>query len=265
MKKITLILSLMLVLVGCSTQKKLTVDSIQSVSSKEELAKVLNCDSGDLKQIITNINNIYDTLPESTEPSKVDNTVRYTADGEIVISKEELMSYIEKIEVTTDNWKDFFGVQKYTREKKNDFGDVIAEYEEVIFDLNPDLIESYADEVVLQLHDNVNNVDVISTKLDIGIYEGGYYHGDFNIGDIVYIDDYNDWKSYIFDINNFTCTRAKGYLYKTSFPEEIIYIDEDDSKYVNYYDSKYGIYGTVWLDSGYDSGYVVDSLFEEVH
>lgn len=52
------------------------------------------------------------------------------------ISKEEFKKYIKQVDITTENWKDYFEITEETKEYKNSFGDVTATDSYITFKLN---------------------------------------------------------------------------------------------------------------------------------
>ena len=269
MKKILLALALALMLTGCATAEKLTVESLQQATSREDLAKKLNCDITDLKNIITNLENLYKNLPESSDPNKKDTETKYTRDGEICIPKEELMTYIEKIDITPDNWKDIFEIRTFKDEDTNAFGDVTYSYEYTRLTVKDNYWYGYVDSVDMKLHDNVNDKDVVLSSLYLEPYSSNnWYNGDsFNEGDILYsYYEEENYMSYycVFDMDNFTCTQAIGHVYKVNIPDEYIvehkYSDTYIETGVNYYYIESGQERTGFLPVG--SAYDLDYLFE---
>ena len=269
MKKILIALCLILVLTGCSSApQKLTVDSLQAATSREDLAKILNCEITDLKLIVTNLDNLYKNLPETTDESKKSTEVKYNDEGKICIPKDELMGYIERIDITPENWKDIYEVKTNIEEYKNSFGEVTNTYKSIKLQFKDGYIgDSYS--AGLRLHDNVNNIDKITDELYLEEYnpeEAYWYDKTFNEGDILYnVYDEKNYCSnyYVFDINNFTCTQTIGHVYKLSIPEE--YITEED--YGDGYIEKYVI--CYYTESGYEeyqyvylNNYSLDDLFE---
>ena len=52
------------------------------------------------------------------------------------ISKEEFTKYIKQVDITTENWKDYFEITEETKEYKNNFGDITETVSDIIFKLN---------------------------------------------------------------------------------------------------------------------------------
>lgn len=259
MKKLLLVICMTLLLTGCS--QKVTVDSIQNATSRQDLAKALNCDPSDLKQIINNLNNLYEALPETSDNQKVSHSVRHTDDGEVMIHRDELLSYIEKIDIAEDNWKDICGIVRDKYERKNALGEIEYSNEDIYFGIKEGYVDS-EEEWGLKVHDNLNDLDL--TMPPFYVFEitessaeniNTYYNGNFSVGDLMYETyDENGAHYYAFDLDNFTFLQAAGYVYKLSIPEEYIYVDEEASaKKVNYYcECKGGILeGHLYIDSGF--------------
>lgn len=241
MKKIFGLLLILFILIGCDKKEQLSLESIQNVKSKEELAELLNCDPLDLDAIASAITEINKTIKETSDDDIQEKDRMLSQDGEVAISKEELMSYIKMIDVTPENWKDIFEVQITQNEVKNAFGEVIGTNEKIILDVSNDYYGTRR-KAALKLHDNLNDYDFTTDSIEFVLQRFNleeYYsypgvnpednppHED---GEIIYGGG-------VFDINNLTCTQAIGHVYKSSIPEELIYIspNKDHRKYVNYY------------------------------
>lgn len=126
MKKIFGLLLILFILIGCDKKEQLSLESIQNVKSKDELAELLNCDPLDLDAIASAITEINKTIKETSDDDIQEKDRMLSQDGEVAISKEELMSYIKMIDVTPENWKDIFEVQITQNEVKNSFGEVLG-------------------------------------------------------------------------------------------------------------------------------------------
>ena len=166
--------------------------------------------------------------------------------GEKVLPIAMLQSYVETVEVTTDNWKDYF----MAKEGETVFGDG-----SVYYDLDIVSKENCFDyDVYMKLHDNVNDEDII--------FDNGYNVNKGNKEDpyTYYGDKKGDFVEFVFE--NFDCTEANGIVYKASIPEEYIYCDdEDEGNYVNFYYIDED--GNEWpcttsIISGYDFNYIME-------
>lgn len=143
------------------------------------------------------------------------------------ISKEEFKKYIKKVDITTENWKDYFVLERNIHEEKNSFGDIVSTANYFIFKLN----NSYYDiaefngisleveipkEKALNLGGEIYNTKIIdfynSAKQSNEIYDGALIK---NADVILTIDD-------------FKCIRAKGSLYYLdNIPSEFWNVNED--------------------------------------
>lgn len=76
--------------------------------------------------------------PKQNNYKNNNNTSSYSQDNKQVkgISKEEFKKYIKQVDITTENWKDYFEVTEETKESKNSFGDVTATDSYITFKLN---------------------------------------------------------------------------------------------------------------------------------
>lgn len=271
MKKTITALLLLCVLVGCASNQKLTVESLQAAKSKQDLAKTINCDYKDLETVIANLNNLYKSLP--AESNGLQPSVTYDEAGHVILSKETLLQYIKKIELTTDNWKDYYEARVVNYQNINAFGEVEYEDTYVVFGLKEGVTGDEYEKIAIKLHDDVNDIDLIYSHENFNSNSDEYYC-DLILNSETYYDFQEEFakneimlrvssaytwdeKYYKFDINNLTCTQITGYVFTQNIPEEYI-IEEEE------YGGKYVIYGDAnsyhWLYI--DGTNSFDDLFE---
>ena len=173
-----------------------------------------------------------DTQQEETAGTNTDN----------YLTKEEIKALIKKIDITKENWKDFFHVEIDYHEEVNNFGETVIDH----FKVEANLIfnQGYIGDlgkIGLELHDNVHGNDVVwenlSEDLKLRVYYGDnhtrvpenitdYYED----GDVMYeIYMGYGYDGYLpFNFDNFTCNKAGGYVYKLDVPSEFILGEESD-------------------------------------
>lgn len=184
--------------------------------------------------------------------SEEDNVVVETKNNDSLPTEEELKSYIKKIEISDDNWKDIFYVAVDYHEEVNNFGETVIDNEKIEAKLTvKDGYMADLSKIGLQLHDNLYGNDVVWENLDEDARLEVYYSGklikltvgaeNYHDDDIVYFvyngKGFFTYDSYPFVMDNFTCTKAGGYVYKIEIPEEWIVDDDFYYKYVDYINS----------------------------
>ena len=134
----------------------------------------------------------------------------YLTNGNIIVPKKELATYITKVELTTENWTDYIEVVEKTEEHKNAFGDVVStttQNEWVIKNAQM----SYFDGFAMELTVNETGEKVIMKGA------AGRLTPESNI----------DWFYFQnFTMDDLTCSRVIGVLYILNAPEDIQSIDE---------------------------------------
>lgn len=151
-----------------------------------------------------------------------------------VMTKAEFVKYIEKVELTTENWKDYFEITEETEETKNNFGEVTNTLSYIIFKLN----NKYYD--MGKLYNTSLEIEIPKEKAP-------------NIGGEIYnkrIIDFNNKKATLLKIELFgndketitldeiKCIRATGILYYLdNIPKEYWNIADDtiegSNEYIN--------------------------------
>lgn len=207
MKKTVLVLCLLVALCGCSSGSNSTIENKQQQE-------------------------------ESAEESKSD-----------LITEEELKSYISKIEISDENWKDIFSADIDFHEEVNNFGEIEIDIDKVEakFNVKP---EYYADmsQIGLELHDNVYGNDLVWENLSEDVLLDVFYSQDswkyylvagaenYHDEGIIYFvyegSGFYTYDTYPFNMDNFTCVKAGGYVYKVEIPSELI--QGEEFKYVDY-------------------------------
>lgn len=159
----------------------------------------------------TNSENSTDTKDENSEFQR-----ETTEEGYVIISKEEFASYITKVELTTENWKEYIDIVEKTNVQKNKFGDVIS----------------------------------TTTKTGLSAKNAqAYYFNDFALeltiiesGETIYCEDLVGkigsntpplfkWEDYVID--DFTCNRIIGSVYVLKgIPSECISVDESGTEFI---------------------------------
>ena len=151
-----------------------------------------------------------------------------------VMTKAEFVKYIEKVELTTENWKDYFEITEETEETKNNFGEVTNTLSYIIFKLN----NKYYD--MGELYNTSLEIEIPKEKAP-------------SIGGEIYnkrIIDFNNKKATLLKIELFgndketitldeiKCIRATGILYYLdNIPKEYWNIADDtiegSNEYIN--------------------------------
>lgn len=213
MKKIILVLCLLVTLCGCSTNSKPTP-------------------TNEIKEEVTETNS-------DNEKSNI-------------ITEEELKSYITKIDISDENWKDIFCVEIDYHEEVNNFGETVIDHEnvEAKFTTKPGYMADLT-KIGLVLHDNLYGNDMIWEDLSKDPMIEVYYTdvlflqskpvdvSNYHDGDVVYLvyegHGFFTYDTYPFNFDNFTCNKAGGYVYKIDIPEELI--SDDELRSVDYINS----------------------------
>ena len=159
------------------------------------------------------------------------------------ISTEEFRKYIKQINITTENWKDYFELEEETQEEKNAFGDIISSQRLITFKLNDNYYENadttdialeieIPEEKALDYKQNKTTIQLFAGRNEISITTQGLIKDNENI-----------------TINDIKCTRAVGTIYYLdNIPDEYWniengmtvggkteeYINVDGTKYYKY-------------------------------
>lgn len=191
---------------------------------------------------------------------------------ETLLTKDELNSYLEEVEITTENWQDYFSVEDYSYVGKDEFGEATGdESDEKILVCRENVIpvnSSSEDELVfeftytstttgLKFYDKETEEDV-SDKHSITV-DGvvGYSHDKettLYASDISSVPTDNSqnvsplyttrerygtstWgddleEEYTSDISDFTLNRVKGTVKVSNIPDDKWNTDEEHGKYI---------------------------------
>lgn len=153
------------------------------------------------------------------ENNSVNNTDNKTEESgkEIVISKEELATHSEYIELTTENFDDYIEIVEEEIIEKDAFGEETGRSIRVTIGLKDGCYISEDNAMrITYKYDGVNG-EVWDSSMDIVFRDG--YEG----RETVMI------KSTIFDIS---CEKIKGTILKLTIPNEKWNIDDDGEKYL---------------------------------
>ena len=130
-------------------------------------------------------------------------SVLFTKDGVVSIKYNKFGKLIERIELTTDNWKDYVKVYSYEEKRVSydAFGEVVSTEVSTLYTLGP------GNERYYQFYDAV-----IELK-------------DKNTGELVtyYLTPEADEITQEFNLDNYDCTRIKGILYFVNLPKEALH------------------------------------------
>ena len=155
----------------------------------------------------------------SVETNSGDRTDNKTEESgkEIVISKEELATYSEYIELTTENWSDYIEIVEEEIIEKDAFGEETGRSIRVTIGLKDGCYISKENAMrIIYKYDGVRD-EVWDGSMDIVFRDG--YEGRETVMT----------KSSIFDIS---CEKIKGTILKLTIPNEKWNIDEDGEKYL---------------------------------
>ena len=163
--------------------------------------------------------------PKEINYKNDNNTSSYSQDSEDKrLTMEELEQYkIDKVEITTENWKEYITTEDKTKEEKDEFGELKTIKKESGIKIK----DNYCGYAVLRFEAvNSNNYYVAGVKggnTTTTLYGGtDYYCSSYDItkvnsssknGNIEIYDD-------TFTIDDLKCIKAKGYIYKLDVPEE---------------------------------------------
>lgn len=153
------------------------------------------------------------------------------------LSKTEFTKYIQKVELTTENWKDYFEVIEKTREEKDQWGEIKNTTKDIYLQLK----EPYYD--TGELMDTTIELKVNEDKIE------RFENGSFVVGTTKTIEfqtgdgsSSNGGKQSIFSLSGWgdvttkdmQCTRIKGTLYYLKdFAESNWQTDSQGKKFVN--------------------------------
>ncbi len=151
---------------------------------------------------------------ETNEKNKFEREM--TEDGHVVVSKKEFASYITKVALTTENWKDYLDIVERTEEERNGFGEVVY---------STTSTECTAKNVMACYFDDVS-IDFKIIENGESVYCEGIFHS------LKVPNDYQfSWENYTID--DFTCEKIVGDLIIfDNFPDECLSTYEDGGKFI---------------------------------
>lgn len=167
------------------------------------------------------------------------------------ISKTDFIKYIKQIDITTDNWKDFFEVEESKEDERNAFNDIVDTQRYITFKLN----NNYYD--IGELENVALEVEVSKEKADVANQTFN------NSKTIQFYEGNNKMKQSALNwikadksvtIDDFKCTRATGTLYYLdNIPdkywniEEGMTVGEKNEQYINVEGTKYYKYHSNYI------------------
>ena len=172
-----------------------------------------------------------------------------------IIEKKDFIEYCEIVELTKENWKDYFEIatEEKTHTTKDDFGDIVSSTVETKYVLRVkdrgEFTGGFLD-VAIEL----NNLKDGTLK----IYKGNNgYEGSHSIGVVNETDT----------IDDFECTRIKGKLiFAMNVPKDYIYTDNKGREYFDVYKvegkDKLGVAGDALYSRFYKGTFAQDNYNE---
>ncbi len=143
-----------------------------------------------------------------------------TQNGFPIMSKEEFMSYVTAVELTTENWRDYLEIGIRKEELKDAFGDVVSVNEWYAWQLKEGLSAQASKDLAFRIEDTKSNCKATMEA---------WFVRDFGTREIWH--DSPSKRVYVAD--DFKCTKAKGIIYLINIPNDlwIDYTGEADSMY----------------------------------
>lgn len=142
---------------------------------------------------------------------------------DVIIEKKDFSQYFETIELTTDNWKDYFEIVKEekTSTQKDDFGEIIA--------------TTVTTTYVLSVK---NRGQFIGDSMDVKIELNNVKDGSTNVygcGDTLFSNIMEPIKE-IYTIDDYVCTRIKGKLiFVMDIPQHYIQTNNKGNDFIEVY------------------------------
>lgn len=144
-----------------------------------------------------------------------------TKDGNVLISSEEIGTYITKVELTLENWTEYIDIVEQTKEEKNAFGEVTdtkTSNEWIV--KNAQLV--YFDGLAIELTVNETGETIIMESSGSG-------------SDITPEHSVAWFYSQNFSMNDLTCNRVIGDLYILNAPKDVWSVNEDGEEVIYMY------------------------------
>ena len=136
-------------------------------------------------------------------------------DDTTTISLENFLGHIKKIDITPENWKDYFEFEQTTEEAKNPFGEVTG-------------LQTHN---IIKLKDN--NLSYSSyAVLEIEIPKGKAH---YDTKQIAYLENENSYEFFNYingtiTTDEISCTKAKGSVFYLDFPDNYWNLDKEKNK-----------------------------------
>lgn len=225
---IALCLSAVLCLTACGGgESALTLDSLKSLKTKEEMAEVLGvADAADLEQMLAYLNNYHTALPAKNDASKPVTEWHKTPDGYKYLTVEEAKTLVTPYVITKENWKDFFETRVeeetyYVTEL--DGSEVIQTEEEPKVDIKSEYSYGW---------DKVNLTFINKLTKEKVRFASGWWSESIRFEDGKYIVDACDEDGYLteeeFSFDNYECIYADGIVYTCDIAQELLYLESYD-------------------------------------
>ena len=143
------------------------------------------------------------------------NEIMVEQDGTTTISLEEFLNHIKKVDITTENWKDYFEFEQTTEETKDPFGEVTGLRTHNIIKLKDNNL-SYSSYAILE-------IEIPKEK--------AYY----DTKQIAYLENENSYEFFNYingaiTIDEITCTKAKGSVFYLDFSDNYWNLDKEKNK-----------------------------------
>ena len=144
------------------------------------------------------------------------NEITVEQDGTTTISLENFLNHIKKIDITPENWKDYFEFEQTTEETKDPFGEVTDLRTHNIIKLKDNNL-SYSSYAVLE-------IEIPKEKAH------------YDTKQIAYLENGNSYEflNYIngtIITDEITCTKAKGSVFYLDFSDNYWNLDKENNTY----------------------------------
>ena len=128
-------------------------------------------------------------------------------DGTPALNKKVVDEYIDRVELTVDNWKEYIKVYNYDIEvvEKDAFGEITNKENHTIFRIGYGTEQYHFLDAIIELQHKETGETIIYAAY-------GHSGRSFILGDSV---------DSSIDMNEYECTRIQGYLYLFNFPEDV--------------------------------------------
>ena len=172
-----------------------------------------------------------------------------TDTGKIRLSAGEIRSWLVPIELTASSWKNYFELYSYEVINKDAFGEITSRYTNYV--IRPKKPYIWTKESALRIgaggkYITVSGYGTVYVNKETNEYSK--YYGKYYISGYVnevYTQVYFD------SLNDLTCSKAQGYVYRVDIPSQFIYKDtvNNPSDYQDRWSSNDRVYiGKDWHD-----------------